>query len=247
MLIGLQATRLARSSAPCRLQPGRECVATGLHCSGQYAVGGPQPRACMLGARTRGTRRGIAEVFGMTGRAWETAFGERTFVWQRTNALKDWFELCAGGRTVARLSIGGPPFVLAQLESDDLHLIFTAEWAENRRIRVADAADGQVVATYERRWSGRTGVVQSATGGQLEWRRAGWRRADHVFTDRFGNPLLRFGPAGEVTGYGLGTELEPQIGSWRDLVVLLALGWLLLVVAGVAVPPRPAIRVPGAA
>jgi hypothetical protein len=164
--------------------------------------------------------------------------GERTFVWQRTNPLKDQYELRAGGRTLARLTIGGPPFVLAQLESDDLHVVFTAEWAENRRIRVADA-DGQlVVATYERRWSSRTGVVQFATGGQLEWRRAGWRRADHVVTDRFGNPLLRFGPAGGVTGYGLGTELEPLIDSWSDLVVLLALGWLLLIVAGAAVLPR---------
>jgi hypothetical protein len=174
----------------------------------------------------------------MTGSAWETVVGERTFVWQRTNPLTDQYELCAGGRTLARLTIGGPPFVLAQLESDYRHVVFTAEWAENRRIRVADADGQQVVATYQRRWSGRTGVVQFATGGQLEWRRAGWRRADHVVTDRFGNPLLRFGPAGGVTGHGLGTELEPLIGSWSDLVVLLALGWLLLIVAGAAVLPR---------
>jgi hypothetical protein len=171
----------------------------------------------------------------MRGRAWETVVSERTFAWQRTNPLKDQYELRAGGRSLARLTIGGPPFVLAQLESDDLHVVFTPEWAENRRIRVANAQ--QVVATYERRWSGRAGVVQFATGGQFEWRRAGWRRADHVVTDRFGNPLLRFGPAGGVTGYGLGTELEPLIGSESDLVVLLALGWLLLIVAGAAVLP----------
>jgi hypothetical protein len=171
----------------------------------------------------------------MRGRAWETVVSERTFAWQRTNPLKDQYELHAGGRSLARLTIGGPPFVLAQLESDDLHVVFTPEWAENRRIRVANVQ--QVVATYERRWSGRAGVVQFATGGQFEWRRAGWRRADHVVTDRFGNPLLRFGPAGGVTGYGLGTELEPLIGSESDLVVLLALGWLLLIVAGAAVLP----------
>jgi hypothetical protein len=185
----------------------------------------------------------------MTSRTWETAVaGERTFVWQRTNPLKDRYELRAGGRALARLTIGGPPFVLAQLESDDLHVVFAAEWAENRRIRVADADSQQVVATFERRWSGRAGVVQLATGGQLEWRRAGWRRrADHVVTDRFGNPLLRFGSAGGVTGYGLGTELEPLVGSWTELVVLLALGWLLLIVSGAAVRPETGAGVPGAA
>jgi hypothetical protein len=176
----------------------------------------------------------------MSSRTWETAVGERTFVWQRTNPLKDQYELSVGGRTLARLTIGGPPFVLAKLESDDLHVVFTPEWAENRRIRAGDADGQQVIATYERRWSGRTGLVQLATGGQLEWRQARWwrRRADHVVTDRWGNPLLRFRPAGGVTGYGLGTDLEPLVDAWIELVVLLALGWLLLIVAGTAVPPR---------
>jgi hypothetical protein len=47
-----------------------------------------------------------------------------------------------------------------------------------------------------------------------------------------------------VTVYGLGMESEPLIGSWRDLLVLLTLGWLLLVLAGAAVPPRPATHLP---
>jgi hypothetical protein len=240
-------SRPAEAAAFGRLQPGREGVATGLHCSGQRAVRGPQPHRRMLEA-ARGTAAGTAEVDGMAGSAWKTALGERTFVWRRANPLKDWYVLRGGGgQALARLSIGGPPFVLARLESDGLPVVFTSEWAEHRRIRIADADRQQVVATYERRWSGRTGTVQFATGGQLEWRRAGWRRADHVFTDRFGNPLLRFDPAGNVTSLGLGAELEPQIGSWQDLVVLLALGWLLLVVAGAAAPPTPALRAPGAA
>jgi hypothetical protein len=98
-----------------------------------------------------------------------------------------------------------------------------------------------VVATFDRRWSAKTGTLQFATGGQLEWRRVGWWRPGYVFTDRFGNPLLRFHPAGGVTSYSLGTELEPLIDSWRDLLVLLALGWFLLVDAGAAVPSRPAL------
>jgi hypothetical protein len=184
----------------------------------------------------------------MAGSVWKTALREQTFVWQQANPLKDWHVLRGGGgQVLARLRIGGSPFVLARLESADLQVVFTSEWAENRRIKIADVDSQQVVATYERRWSGRTGTVQFASGGQLEWRRARWRRADHVFTDRFGNPLLRFDRAGGVTSLGLGMELEPEMDSSQDLVVLLALGWLLLVVAGAAVPLTLPARAPGAA
>jgi len=163
---------------------------------------------------------------------------ERTFIWQRTSPFKDCFELYGGGRPLARLTIGGLAVTTAELETDAHGLVFTAEGIGDRRIRVADAISDQVIANFERGWSGRTGTVRFVDGGgALEWRRIGWWRPAHVFTDRFGNPLLRFDPDGGATGYGLGTELEPLIGSWRDLVVLLSLGWFLLVVAGDAVQP----------
>jgi len=164
---------------------------------------------------------------------------ERVFIWQRVSPFKDCFELYGGGRPLARLTIGGRTVISAHLETTDDHrLVFTAEGIGDRRIRVADAISDRVVANFERRWSGRSGILRFVDGGgELEWRRVGWWRPAYLFTDRFGNPLLRFDPDGAATGYGLGTELEPLIGSWRDLVVLLSLGWFLLVVAGTAVQP----------
>jgi hypothetical protein len=161
---------------------------------------------------------------------------ERTFIWQRTSPFKDCFELYAGGQPLARLTIGGLAVTTAQLETDAHRLVFTAEGVGDRRVRIVDVISDQVVANFERRWSGRTGTVRFAEGGgALEWRRTGLWRPVHVFTDRFGNPLIRFDPDGGATGFGLGTEQEPPIGSWRDLVVLLGLGWFLMVVAGNAV------------
>lgn len=169
---------------------------------------------------------------------------ERTFIWQRTSPFKDCFELSGGGQPLARLTIGGLAVTTAQLETGDHRLVLTAEGIGDRRVRITDAISDQVIANFERRWSGRTGTVRFVEGGgALEWRRIGLWRPAHVFTDRFGNPLLRFDPDGGATGFGLGTEQEPLIGSWRDLVVLLALGWFLMVVAGnAAQPARRATR-----
>jgi hypothetical protein len=163
---------------------------------------------------------------------------ERTFIWQRTSPFKDCFELYGGGRPLARLTIGGLATTTAQLENGDQRLELMAEGVGDRRVRIVDAFSDQVIASFERRWSGQTGTVRFAEGGgALEWRRIGLWRPAHVFTDRFAKPLLRFDQDGGATAFGLGSEHEPLIGSSRDLVVLLALGWFLMVVAGNAAQP----------
>jgi hypothetical protein len=110
----------------------------------------------------------------------------------------------------------------------------------NRQVSIADAHTERVVAGFERRWTGRKGVLRFQDGGQLEWRWTGRWRPGYVFTDRFSNPVVRFHLDGRVEGYGIGAEWERSVSSRRDLLVLLALGWLLLLVTGEARAPRPA-------
>jgi hypothetical protein len=76
----------------------------------------------------------------MASRVWETGLGERNFVWQRTSPLRDRYELRARDRTLATLSIGGPPFTSTQLESGDLRMVFTAGGVGQRRVRIVDPA-----------------------------------------------------------------------------------------------------------
>lgn len=169
---------------------------------------------------------------------------ERTFAWRRVGLLRDRFELDGNGRTLATLAIGGLVTLTAELEIDDQRFMFTTEGVGDRYIRVSDADTQSIVASFEQRWSGRHGTVRFAAGGQLEWRRGGRLWPTYVFTDRFANPLLRFGRDGSIATYGLGTELDPLVGSWRDLAILLALGWLLLVKSGTADPSPPTRRSP---
>jgi hypothetical protein len=98
------------------------------------------------------------------------------------------------------------------------------------------------VAGFERRWSGRSGVLRFADGGQLEWRRTGWWRPGYEFTDRFSNPVVRFQLDGTVEGYGVGGDWARSLDSRRDLLLVVALGWLLLLVNGEARPPRAPAR-----
>ena len=54
--------------------------------------------------------------------------------------------------------------------------------------------------------------------------------------------MVRFAVDGVVEGYGTGGEWSRSIESRRDLLLVLALGWLLLLVNGEASPPRAPAR-----
>jgi hypothetical protein len=159
--------------------------------------------------------------------------------WRRASPFKDCFELRAGSRVLATLAIGGLAITSAEVEADGRRLEFRAEGVGSQRIRILDAAEGgMVIATFDRHWSGRAGTLRFLKGGQLEWRRVGYWRPMYVFSDRFGNPLVRYRPDGSVVDCVLGDELALPIGSWSDLLLLLALGWFLLIVGGHGTPPK---------
>jgi hypothetical protein len=168
------------------------------------------------------------------------------FAWRRTSPIKDRYELCAGEECLARLTLGGLLLPTAHLEADGSDFDLAVGGMANRQVTIADAHTEQMVAGFDRRWSGRGGVLRFQDGGQLEWRRTGWWRPGYAFTDRFANPVVRFGLDGSVEGYGIGGEWRRSIESHRDLLVVLALGWLLLLVAGEARLPAtsPADQAP---
>jgi hypothetical protein len=163
------------------------------------------------------------------------------FAWRRTSAIKDRYELRAGDECLARLTLGGLLLPTARVEAGGYDFDLAVGGMANRQVTIADAHTEQVVAGFERRWSGRSGVLRFQDGGELEWRRTGWWRPGYVFTDRFSNPVVRFALDGTVEGYGTGAEWRRSIESRRDLLLVLALGWLLLLVGGEArLPAAPA-------
>jgi hypothetical protein len=161
---------------------------------------------------------------------------ERAFSWRRITPVNDVFELRGSSGRIATLAVGGLMQIEAHLMMGNKQVTFTAEGIGGQLIRILDGSTDTVVASFSQFPPSRSGTLRFPHGGQLEWRRKGWRRPVHLFTDRFGNPLMRFEPNGSVSWYGLGTELDPLIHSHRDLLVLLSLGWLLLVMAGSARP-----------
>jgi len=161
-----------------------------------------------------------------------------SFGWRRVNPFKDWFELRTGSRVLATLTIGGLAITNAEVDADGRRFKFTAEGVGSQRIRICDASDGGVVATFDRHWSGRAGLLRFLRGGQLEWRKVGHWRPTYVFSDRFGNPLVRYRPDGSVVDCVFSEEVVSPIGSWSDLLLLLALGWFLLIIGGNGTPPK---------
>ncbi len=170
----------------------------------------------------------------------------RTFAWTLPNPLKGRFELWveAGSRPLARLTIGGLAFADATLEAGEHRLLLTAEGVGNRRVAIADAATRKVVADFEWHRPGHQGTLRLVDGGQLEWRRTGRWHPTFTFMDRFGNLLVRLRPDGRALGYGSSAHPEPgpepSPSSPRDLALLLALGWFLLVSGGTAARLAPA-------
>jgi hypothetical protein len=159
--------------------------------------------------------------------------------WRRISPFKDCFELRAESRVLATLAVGGLAITSAEVDAGGRRLVFRAEGVGSQRIRILDAAEGGVVvATFDRHWSGRAGTLRFLRGGQLGWRRVGYWRPMYVFSDRFGNPLVRYRPDGSVVDCVVGDEFALPIGSWSDLLLLLALGWFLLIISGQGVPPE---------
>jgi hypothetical protein len=164
------------------------------------------------------------------------------FVWRRTSAIKDRYELRAGDECLGRLTLGGLLLPTARVEAGGYELDLAVGGMANRQVTIAEAESERVVAGFERRWSGRSGVLRFQDGGQLEWRRTGWWRPGYEFTDRFTNPVVRFHLDGTVEGYGVGGDWARSVDSRRDLLLVVALGWLLLLVNGEARPPRAPAR-----
>jgi hypothetical protein len=165
------------------------------------------------------------------------------FVWRRTSAIKDRYELRVGDECLGRLTLGGLLLPTARVEAGGYELDLAVGGMANRQVTIAEVQSEQVVAGFERRWSGRSGVLRFADGGQLEWRRTGWWRPGYEFTDRFSHPVVRFQLDGTVEGYGVGGDWARSLDSRRDLLLVVALGWLLLLVNGEARPPRAPARV----
>jgi hypothetical protein len=161
-----------------------------------------------------------------------------SFAWQRISPFKDWFELRAGGRVLATLTLGGLAITTARVQTNDRHLVFTAEGIGNQRIRISDSTSDTLIVAYFERRSGHAGTLRFVDGGHLEWRRTGWWKPTYAFTDRWGNPLARFHPDGRVADYVPSEDPGSSTGGWQDLLLLLALGWFLLVITGGALPPK---------
>ena len=158
--------------------------------------------------------------------------------WRRTDPFKDQFELVAGGRVLSTLNIGGSTILTAHIKLDRLAFRLRAEGVGSQRIRIEDAVDGEVVGHFDQRWSGRAGTLHLIEVGVLEWRQEGWWwRPSFVFTDRFGNPLVRLCSDGSVLELVLG-DRGSLTDSWQGALFLVSLGWFLLVVSGRARPPR---------
>lgn len=169
----------------------------------------------------------------------EDGRNESSLGWRRISPFKDCFELRAGGRVLATLAVGGLAITSAEVDANGRRLVFRAEGVGSQRIGIFDAAEGGVVlATFDQHWSGRTGTLRFLRGGQLEWRRVGYWRPTYVFSDRFGNPVVRYRADGSVVDCALSDELALPIGSWSDLLLLLALGWFLLIISGQGTPPK---------
>jgi hypothetical protein len=165
--------------------------------------------------------------------------GTPTWGWRRTNPFKDRFELYRGGRVLATLVLEGIAITRAEVDVNGHCFTLMVEGVGSQRIRIYNAAEGSaLVANFDRHWSGHAGTLRFAEGGRLEWRRVGWWRPTWIFTDRFGNPLVRIRPDGSVVDCVLGDEFVTLTGSWSDVLLLLALAWFLLVIGGHAVPPR---------
>jgi hypothetical protein len=195
---------------------------------------GGRPRTLWSQEPTPAPARPPAEDRGTAGGAYGAVVVP--FAWRLTGPLEECFELSAGRRRLARLTISGL-YSSAVVETDERSLLLTPDGVGDRRVAIADGRTRSLVADFEWRRRRQRGTLKLIEGGRFEWRRTGWWQPTFAFTDRFGNRPLRLHPNGHALGYGLGPE--PALRTGRDLVLMLALGWYLLVVSGTATPPKP--------
>lgn len=154
------------------------------------------------------------------------------YAWERINPLRDHFTLYAGDRELGVLKIGkigGLAGVVARLDlGDDNPLVFDSESPTDRYIQVHDMSTNTPIARYKRNRQGVGGTLWLANSGHLFWRSAGGRWShDRMFANADGNALIRFAADGTVTNIAI--EDSAATSSGPDLPLVLAMGWLLIV------------------
>ena len=154
--------------------------------------------------------------------------GCKVLAWRRIGVFADRCALYADEHELAVLKIGGLGLTgpIAQLDAGDLRLVFLSDSLADRSIQVCDASTHATVARYERNWRGAGGILRLAEGGQLRWVRTGglWS-SERMFTNIDGTALVRFAADGTVT------NLVTEDPAAADFLLVLALGWLLIVLA----------------
>lgn len=150
----------------------------------------------------------------------------QVIAWRRIGALTDHFGLYAGDHELAVLRIGRLAGPMAQLDAVDLRLAFLSDGLAGRCIKVRDASTNAAVAWFERNWRNAGGTLRLAEGGHLRWVRAGGiRSSEWMFANLDGTAVVRFAADGTVTNF---VAEDP---ATADLLLVLALGWLLMVLA----------------
>jgi hypothetical protein len=161
--------------------------------------------------------------------------------WRRTSPILDTYDLVLHDRVLARLAIGGENRIAARVEADGCELVFVSEGLADERIWITQVGpDGELLkAGFRWQPPRHDGVLTMIAGGRIAWRKLQWSvRGGHILLDRYGHRLLHFWPDGTVCGYDVDVDLDASPETFCNILLLVALGWLLLVAAGEAAPPR---------
>lgn len=169
------------------------------------------------------------------------------FAWRRVDAYSGQLALALDEQAAERVMADWYLDGRVEVEVRGRYLAFEVDGPAGRMIRIDDPGAGMPLAWFERRRRG--GRVRFVDGGRVGWIAPSFLCFEYGFVGTDGKNLVRFSADGSAIS--LMDDHPAPDGSVSDLTLLLALGWFLLLLDGVAprrVGPRRPIRgrTPGA-
>ncbi len=152
----------------------------------------------------------------------------RPLEWTQPSMLKREHELRAGDELLAHLRWDNAFGSRARAESA------AGAWTLKRSgflsPRVTARVDGTEIEVLALRpsWTGQ-GTIEVAQGARYGWSKPSFWHSEWVMADTAERPLVRFKPRFSMVRQSTEVILEPKAVELRDLELLLAFGWYLMV------------------
>jgi hypothetical protein len=157
--------------------------------------------------------------------------GSQWLQWVQPSLLASVYELRAGDEAFATLRWERALGLLAVAQSAEGTWTFRRRRLPSLRVSAFQGDSAHEIATFQRKPSASEGgALDTASDRRFRWRPTSYWRAEWIWTDAAGAPLIRFKYQFSMLTTRGRIKIEPRAAQLPELSLLVLLGWYLMIV-----------------